>query len=168
MSTRGRKPKPTKLKELQGNPGKRPISRREPKPELPAKKPRGMSRGAKRFWDDHAGELERLSILTGVDTSAFRLAAEHYAIALQAARELHQEGLTVEGRDGPKKNPLAQVFKDNALAFKAFATEFGMTPSSRTRLKMPAEAEQLSLADELFNMVTEVVDDEAEAEVTNE
>lgn len=158
--SRGPKPKPTRLSELQGNPGKRPLNKREPKPKTPVKKPRGMSRGAKRFWTDHAGELERLSILTGVDVPALRLAAEHYAIAVLAAKELHEEGLTVQGKDGAKKNPVAQVFKDNALAFKAFATEFGMTPSSRTRLKMPEDAEQLSLADELFAMVGEVLVDE--------
>lgn len=156
--SRGRKPKPTAVAELQGNPGKRPLNKREPKPKSEVKKPRGMSRGAKRFWTDHATELERLRILTGVDVPALRLAAEHYALAVLAAKELHATGLTVKGADGtPKKNPVAQVFKDNSLAFKAFATEFGMTPSSRTRLKMPDDAEQLTLADELFAMVGDVV-----------
>lgn len=160
MSTRGRKPKPTELNRVQGNPGHRPVNTREPKPASPVKTPRGMSAGAKTFWRDHAAELERLSILTGVDTPALRLAAEHYALAVQAAAELHQTGLTVMGKDGERKNPLAQVFKDNALAFKSFAVEFGMTPSSRTRLKMPDDAEQLTLVDQLFALVGEVVVDE--------
>jgi P27 family predicted phage terminase small subunit len=116
-----------------------------------------MSAGARRFWDEHATELDRLQVMTGIDVPALRLAAEHYAIALEAVGRLQEEGLTVEGKDGLKKNPLAQVFKDNALAFKAFAAEFGMTPSSRTRLRMPDDAEQLSLADELFRLVGEVV-----------
>jgi hypothetical protein len=30
---RGRRPKPTALKELEGNPGKRPLNQREPKPD---------------------------------------------------------------------------------------------------------------------------------------
>lgn len=92
-------------------------------------------------------------MLTGVDTAAFRLMAEHYAIAVQAVTELRDGGLTVEGKDGTKKNPLAQVFKDNSIAFKAFAVEFGMTPSARVRLKLPEEAEQLSLAEQLFRAV---------------
>ena len=33
MATRGRKPKPTALKVLEGNPGKRPLNENEPKPE---------------------------------------------------------------------------------------------------------------------------------------
>ncbi len=162
MSTRGRKPKPTKTKEIQGNPGHRPLNRAEPKPQSAVKKPHGLGKGAAKFWRDHAPELKRLEILTGVDSAAFQLMAEHYAVAIQAAAELHEEGLTIEGRDGAKKNPLAQVFKDNSMAFKAYATEFGMTPSARTRLQMPADAEQLTLADELFALVGGVVVAEAD------
>ena len=33
MAQRGRKPKPTAIKELEGNPGKRPLNDAEPKPE---------------------------------------------------------------------------------------------------------------------------------------
>lgn len=161
MSTRGPRPKPTEQKILQGNPGKRALNKRQPKPATPVKKPRGMGKVQKRFWDEHATELERLQVLTGVDVPAMQLAAEHYAIAILAAKELQETGLTVEGKDGAKKNPVAQIFKDNALAFKSFAVEFGMTPSSRTRLKIPEGAEQLSLAEQLFAMVGEVaiVDD---------
>lgn len=154
--SRGRKPKPTNLKKLQGNPGKRAINKREPKPQTAVKRPYGLGKGLQdRFWREHADEMNRLQILTGIDTAAFRLMAEHYAFAVQAAQELREEGLTVEGREGPKKNPKSQIFRDNSMAFKSFATEFGMTPSARARLKLPEEAEQLSLADMLFNAVNE-------------
>jgi len=161
MSTRGRKPKPTAVKQLTGNPGKRPLSRREPKPKTAVKKPYGLGQGLQaRFWDEHAPELERLQILTGVDAAAFRLMAEHYALAVRAAVELRgEDSLTVEGRDGPKKNPLVQVLRDQSAAFKSYATEFGMTPSARARLQLPEEAEQMSLAEMLFQAVSE----EAEA-----
>lgn len=157
MSTRGPKPKPTELKRVQGNPGHRPLNQ-SPKPGLSVKKPRGMQPLGKRFWDEYAPELERLQILTGVDSAAFRLMAEHFAFTIQAARELQDEGLTIETDDGIKKNPVAQIFKDNSLAFRGYAAEFGMTPSARTRLKTPVEAEQLSLAEQLFQAVVEVVD----------
>ena len=38
MATRGRKPKPTALKVLEGNPGKRPLNDREPVPPRAALK----------------------------------------------------------------------------------------------------------------------------------
>lgn len=163
MSTKGRKPKPTAVKQAQGNPGKRALNRREPRPRTPVRRPWGLGQGAqRRFWDDHAGELERLGVLTGVDVAAFRLMAEHYAFAVQAATELRAGGtLTVEGREGEKKHPLLQVLRDNSLAFKAYAAEFGMTPSARARLQLPEDAEQLSLADALFAAVSQEVDEGA-------
>ena len=163
MAKPGRKPKPTAVKNLTGNPGKRALNKREPKPKKGVKRPWGLGQGVQRkFWDEYADELARLQILTGLDVASFRLMAEHYAFAVQAAQELRAEGLTVDGREGAKKNPKAQVFKDNALAFKSFAVEFGMTPSSRARLeiKLPEEGEQLSLIDELFAMVEQAAVDE--------
>lgn len=158
MSTKGRKPLPTAVKKLRGNPGKRPLNKHEPKPKSKVKRPYKLGKGLQRkFWDEHAEDLERLQILTSIDAAAFRLMAEHYAFAVQAAQELREEGLTVQGREGPKKNPKAQIFKDNSLAFKSFATEFGMTPSARVRLTLAPEAEQLSLADKLFTAVQEAV-----------
>lgn len=158
MSTRGPKPKPTELKKIQGNPGHRPLNQAQPKPKTVVKKPRGMQPIAQRLWDEYAPELERLQVLSGVDSAAFRLMAEHYGFAVQAAKALHEQGLTVEGDEGVKKNPVAQIFKDNSLAFKNYAAEFGLTPSSRTRLQMPAEAEQLSLAEQLFQVVAQSVE----------
>lgn len=157
---KGRKPKPAAVKDLQGNPGKRAPNKRQPKPETPVKRPWGLGQGEQRkFWDEHAGELERLGVLTGVDAAAFRLMAEHYAFAVQAAKELRAEGsLTVEGREGPKKHPLLQALRDNSQMFKSYAVEFGMTPSARERLHLPEDAEQLSLADMLFQAVNEEVD----------
>lgn len=159
-SNRGRKPKPTAVKELAGNPGHRPLNKREPKPRTAVRRPRGLTGLRRAFWDEHAPELERLQILTGVDSPAFRLMTEAYAFALEAAAEVRHDGFTVEGRDGVKKNPTAQVFRDNAALFKSLAVEFGMTPSARARLRLPDEAEQLSLAEQLFKMVNEEVGSE--------
>jgi P27 family predicted phage terminase small subunit len=160
--SKGPKPKPSSLKRLQGNPGRRPLPTGEPKPKTEAKRPWGLGKGEQRkFWDEHAAELERMKLLTGVDVPAFRLMAEHYAFAVQAARKLHERGdLTVEGREGPKKHPLVQVLRDNSQMFKSYAAEFGLTPSSRTRLQLPPEAEQLSLADKLFQAITQAADDD--------
>ena len=159
---KGRKPKPTAVKELEGNPGKRALNKREPKPKTAVKRPWGLGQGEQRkFWDENAPELERLSVLTGIDTAAFRLMAEHYAFAVQAAKELREGGeLTVEGREGPKKHPLLQALRDNSQMFKSYAVEFGMTPSARARLQLPDDAEQLSLADQLFKVIQEDADAE--------
>jgi P27 family predicted phage terminase small subunit len=162
-TSKGPRPKPTQIRRIQGNPGRRPLNKREPKPETPVKRPWGLGRGlAGKFWNEHAPELERLNVLTGVDGPAFRLMAEHYALAVEAVKELKEQGMTIEGREGLRKNPLAQLARDNSMAFKAYAVEFGMTPSSRTRLQLPEDAEQLTLADALFAAVSEAMGQEGD------
>jgi len=156
MSNRGRKKKPSALSQLQGNPSKRAVNRREPKPEGEVKRPYGLGKGLQdRFWREHAGELERLQILTRIDSTAFRFMAEHQAVAIGAVQQLREGGMTIEGRDGAKKNPLAQIFRDNSMAYLKYATQFGMTPSSRSGMETPPEAEQLSLVEQLFAAVRE-------------
>ena len=51
MATRGRKPKPTALKVLEGNPGKRPLNELEPKPKKQAPScPSWLEPEAKKEW----------------------------------------------------------------------------------------------------------------------
>ena len=151
----GRRPKPTAVKQLQGNPGKRPLNGAEPRPERSnARAPRGLGVGGTRFWHRYAPALAGLGVLTEVDEPAFRLAAEHYEVAVRAAIQLQAEELTVEGRDGPKKNPLTQILRDNSTALRGFLVEFGMTPASRSKIRLEDD-EQPSLADELFRLATE-------------
>ena len=160
---RGRKPKPTAAKELQGNPGKRPLNKREPRPKTAVKKPRGMGHGAKRFWDDHAVELERLGLLTGVDVPVLRSVAEDYGFMVESAKILHDEGLVVNGGNGEiKKHPAWQIFRDSRDGLRRGAALFGMEASARARLKVAEDAEQLTLAEQLFAAVGDVVVSENE------
>lgn len=155
MARPGTKPKPTRVKELEGNPGHRPLNRSEPKPDVKEATtlPYGVTLTARKFHKQYAPLLTRLGILTEADEAAFALMSLHYGLAIDAARELRDTGMTIEGRDGAKKHPLTQVFRDNSQAFRQYADEFGMTPSARSRLSLE-DAEQMSLADLLFAGVT--------------
>lgn len=166
----GRRPKPTAVKELAGNPGKRPLNRVEPRPPASsARAPRGLGEEAARFWRRYAPVLSELGVLTQVDEPALQMAAEHYEVALRAAKQLHDEELIIEGRDGPRKNPLAQILRDNSSALKSFLVEFGMTPASRSKIQ-PEAGEQPSLLEELFGKVLHgaPADDEMLAEMSED
>lgn len=166
----GRRPKPTAVKELAGNPGKRPLNRVEPRPPASsARAPRGLGEEAARFWRRYAPVLSELGVLTQVDEPALQMAAEHYEVALRAAKQLHDEELIIEGRDGPRKNPLAQILRDNSSALKSFLVEFGMTPASRSKIQ-PEAGEQPSLLEELFGKVLHAApaDDEMLAEMSED
>lgn len=160
----GPPPKPTALKRLAGNPGKRALSKAEPQPErvIPAM-PRGLPKRAKRFWKDHADKLERLGILTAVDGPAFTMMALHYAVALEALEIIRQGApqaadeqvagesgatdgqgglLTVDENGVARKHPLLQVWRENSTAFRHYAAQFGLTPAARARLEISEPAEE--------------------------
>ena len=72
MATRGRKPKPTALKVLEGNPGKRPLNDREPvPPKATLKCPAWLLPEAKKEWKRLAPALEAMGVLTMADLTAF-------------------------------------------------------------------------------------------------
>jgi len=159
---------------MRGNPGKRPLNPDEPKPKrATGRAPRGLGIEGGRFWRKYAPALAALGVLTEVDEPALRMAAEHFEVAVRAAQELREPapvldeqgapvvdadgrpettlpGLTIDGRDGAKKHPLLQVLRDSSAALRSYLVEFGMTPSSRSRLRVEPAEEQLSLADVLF------------------
>lgn len=139
----GPPPKPTALKRLAGNPGKRALNDSEPQPERVAPaRPRGLPKGARSFWDAHAEKLEQLGILTEVDGPAFTMMARHFDIATRAAKQIEAEGLTVDDFNGAvRKHPLLQVWRENSAAFLRYAAQFGLTPSARSRLSVPEPPE---------------------------
>lgn len=160
MSTPGRKPKPTAKRKLQGNPGKRAMPADEPKIETHRpRKPRGMNDGqpaAAKFYDRYAAVLAEAGITTLADEAAFRLMAMHYAFALEAGKLLAREGLMDEDERGlPRKHPMAQVWRDNSTMALKYMAEFGMTPSSRTRVKDVRAPVQLGLGDMLAQAIFE-------------
>ena len=72
MATRGRKPKPTALKLLEGNPGKRPLNANEPiPPQGEVKCPSWLLPEAKKEWKRLAPAMESMGILTLADEKAF-------------------------------------------------------------------------------------------------
>ena len=72
MAARGRKPKPTALKVLEGNPGKRPLNDHEPiPPKGELKCPSWLLPEAKKEWKRLASSLEAMGVLTMADLTAF-------------------------------------------------------------------------------------------------
>jgi phage terminase small subunit len=74
---RGRKPKPTYLKVLEGNPGRRPPNAGEPKPARRAPTcPSHLCPAAKAEWKRLAQQLSVLRILTELDRAALAAIAK--------------------------------------------------------------------------------------------
>lgn len=132
---RGRKPTPTHLKALNGNPGKRPLNKNEPKypPRAPAC-PTWLPREAKAEWRRVVPELDRQGMLAKVDRAALTAYCQQWATMVRAEQDIQKRGIVLE--DG-KRNPSVLTAKDSATQVRMFASEFGLTPSSRARLEAP-------------------------------
>lgn len=164
MGVRGRKPKPTAVKVLAGNPGKRPLNESEPAPRAPTaqelRPPKGkLPRDGSELWRALAPQLAELGVLKHTDLPAFEVLCLHYAMVRKAWTMVAKEGLTSDTAMGVKKHPATSVFRENAMAFKGWLTEFGLTPSSRARIHAEPGGEEESLADLLFRPVTPQDDD---------
>ncbi|MDO8136801.1 MAG: phage terminase small subunit P27 family [Candidatus Brocadiales bacterium] len=134
---RGRKPAPTTLKIVKGNPGKRPLNEREPHPKpelLPC--PGWLKGEAKAEWERITPILYRLGLLTGLDYVALEAYCVVYGRWRQAEREIEAMGLTVETAGGREKiSPAVKVAQEYQGILRSFLGEFGLTPASRTRVK---------------------------------
>jgi P27 family predicted phage terminase small subunit len=157
----GRKPKPTALKELAGNPGKRALNRREPKPAsgLPPC-PRHLTGEARKEWRRMGGELARMGVVTAVDRAALAAYCQAWARWVEAEGQVAKLGTIVKTANGNLiQNPYLAVANRAMEQMTRLAAEFGMTPSSRSRVQVQAGEDGPSLADLLFADVQEMTID---------
>jgi phage terminase small subunit len=120
---RGRPSKPTALKVLEGNPGKRPLPKAEVKPEIGAEPPPWLTAPlARAEWERIAPRLLKLGLLTEIDGEAFGLMCGHLADA------------------GEQMRMSRPVDPRLTSEIRQFLSQFGMTPASRSKVAgKPAE-----------------------------
>ena len=145
---KGRKPKPLALKLIDGNPGKRPLNLDipSPVPGIPSC-PSFLSGEAKREWRRISKELESVGLLTLVDRAALAGYCQAYARWRAAEELVAQEGLVYEytnknGSTNIVEHPAVKIARESMMLLKAFCAEFGLTPSSRTRINLPRPKEK--------------------------
>jgi P27 family predicted phage terminase small subunit len=143
---RGRRPKPTRIKALTGNPGKRPLNAHEPRPEpaLPECPPE-LSPAAQREWSRLAGELSKLNLITNLDRGALATYCGAYGMWAEAMEQIQKYGTMVKSPTGfPIQSPYLSIANRQAEIMMRIASEFGFTPASRSRISAPPQ-DQLPL-----------------------
>ena len=153
--TAGRKPKPTHLKVIAGNPGKRALNKREPKPRpgVPTR-PAGLSARAVKAWDEVAPMLHEMGVLTSADGMALAQCCEAYAdlqaarAALKKRKALTYDSISSTGGKMVRSYPEAGLISDADRRFRAWLVEFGLTPSARS--KVTTMAPEVDPADAFF------------------
>ena len=143
MATRGRKPKPTALKLLEGNPGKRPLNDREPvPPKATLKCPAWLLPEAKKEWKRLAPALEAMGVLTMADLTAFEGYCQAYARWKEAEAFITQHGSIFQTPSGyVQQVPQVSIAQQNLMIMQSFCSEFGLTPATRARIIAGAGSE---------------------------
>lgn len=141
-SNAGRKPLPTNLHVLNGNPSKINIEERklaEPRysAELPVC-PEWLNEAARFEWDRLLPELDGAGLLKKVDMAVFAGYCDNLAMWQKANKLLEAEGFTAEtARGGIRAHPAIAIRDKTLEKMKSFAVEFGFTPASRARVRAP-------------------------------
>lgn len=136
MAQRGRKPKPTAVKVLEGNPGKRSLNTEELKPEKKAPRcPSWLEEEAKKEWKRMSKQLEHLGILTEIDMAAFAGYCQAYARWKEAEEYISRQGTVVETPSGYLQQvPQVSIAQTYLKIMNRFCEQFGLTPSARSRV----------------------------------
>ena len=132
------KPKPTRMKELEGNPSKKALPKNEPKPKItdtiPAP-PSHLNRPAKVEWKKQAAKLHRLGLLTEIDVTMLALYCQAYGRWVEAEKDVAKHGAVITTTNGNViQSPYVNVANCAMRDCHKYATEFGMSPSSRTKV----------------------------------
>lgn len=132
---RGRKPKPLALRMLY-NPGRQKVNMNEPEytkmsyadtPDAPDY----LNEYGKQEWYRLYPIVAGSGVLTEADITNLALCCQCYGCAVEAAHNIKN------GKElmGGKKNAY-NVMHDNISLWKTLASELGLTPASRTRIKV--------------------------------
>lgn len=136
---RGRKPKPTALKILEGNAGKRPLPEDEPKPPVidilpPA--PRRLGPAGRAEWRTQVATLTSTRVLTVSDLLALeQLCATAEELDGLRAWFQREQRRPLKRRDADLLFRLHAAIDRKSLVATKFEAEFGLMPSSRSRVK---------------------------------
>ena len=159
MAVRGRKPKPTALKLLEGDRGKgrRPINKNEPKPEkITTECPDWLLPMAQEEWKRIAPALDAMGVLTEADVTAFEGYCQAYARWREAEDFITQHGSIFKTPSGyVQQVPQVSIAQQNLKIMQSFCTEFGLTPASRSRIAVNAEHSKKNEEDPMAAVLAE-------------
>jgi len=136
--TRGRKPIPPKIHVLRGNPGRRklPTDRLDPAAALPDC-PDHLNDEARKEWANICAELGPMGILTRLDKAILAEYCQGWSLWIEALAMVTKLGLIGKSPSGyPMMNPYLAIANRAQEQMHRALTELGLTPSSRSRIKV--------------------------------
>jgi P27 family predicted phage terminase small subunit len=141
MSTPGPKPIPRNLRVLIGGRSASPDRMRqdEPKPKVKVPRPpRDLDPQERRYWREFTSRIAELNCTSAADVGAILIWVKARRRWKAAFDNVDRYGMLIQGgtlkNPQPRRNPLlSEIHKCEATMLR-IETEFGMTPSSRSRV----------------------------------
>ena len=141
---KGRKPKPTLLTMLDGNPGKRPLNEHEPitLQGVPAA-PEWLDDEAKAEWERIIPDLAEMGVLSRADRPALTAYCTAWSRWVEAEGMVRKFGMIVKSPEKgfPMKSPYLSIADQALETMRKLLVEFGLTPSSRSRIRTLSAAD---------------------------
>ena len=132
--------KPTVLKLIAGNPGKRPLPTHEPRFKSGVgQPPENLDSIGAQCWKRLAALLDRTGVLTQPDELALERLCDAYS-EIAACKELIQrDGRTYVSKNAAgdsfiRPHPAVTQLRAADSLFKSYLTEFGLTPAARSKV----------------------------------
>ena len=137
MGLRGPAPEPSVLRKARGNPSKRPMGKREPRPaENEPRMPVYLTPSARREWRRLVPVLARMRVLTEADGHALAMLAEAWAKKVELTKRVDKIGPVIKTPSGyVQVNPLVSMIREQDQKLITLLREFGLTPAARVRLQ---------------------------------
>lgn len=149
----GRTPQPAGLKLIKGRADGRDSGGRTVKPgpafrRIPPRAPTWLSREAAAEWRRVAPGLERLDLLKEEDRAVLTAYCETWSTYVAATRLVIDEGVTTTvvtvSKSGSEttrvvQHPAVSIARNAGRELRAFATHFGLTPSTEQALARGAD-----------------------------
>lgn len=149
----GRKPTPTNLKLLKGNPGKRPLNAAEPMPAPKIPNPPDHVKGeARKEWFRISKQLHELGLLTEIDRAALAAYCVAWGRWVEAEEQLAKYGTVIKSPDKGwlVQSPYLSIANRAMDQMAKMLAEFGMSPSSRSRVQ---SVKELTSRDEMEGLL---------------
>lgn len=158
----GRKPDPTSIRKLKGNPQNRPMNQKEPKPEplerlITLAEYLGghadiLTESSREAFSMIAADLKSAGVLTKMDYMSLTSLCLHLGDWLENRRLIIKHSRYAKTSDGGIKTSVffkqAQSAWDSAYRIMAC---FGMTPSDRSRIQVNLETGKKEDTDDLYH-----------------
>ncbi len=136
MSIKGRKPKPTKFKVLEGNPGRRSLNDNELEPpDEPIEPPSHLDEYALKEWHRVIPGLEAMGIIFALDIQILAAYCDSFSMWRKATEKIKEKGMAEETVNGLEiQNCYVGIANKAKVDMLRFAAEFGLSPSVRARI----------------------------------